>query len=312
MDTKLFSRQIQNGLFTAVRAPYQPTGSTFWVKSSTGSDSAGYGLSPDAPCATVDYALGLCTASKGDIVYLMPGHAQTLTTATALVLDVAGVRVIGLGRGALRPTFTYGATDAICSFTAIDCVLENVLLIGAIDDIVTGISVAVAADGATIKDVEMRDGSSITEFLIGISIGTGSPTGTCSDVTIDGFKFCGLAGGMTSCIYAAGICDRLKIVNTYIRCVASSYAVDLTVAASTNLWIADSTFINADTTASLGVNAHDSSTGYLFNCHVTNGVLASSPTSVIEGFGGDGLAYSQCYGSNAFGAQGILKPVVDS
>ena len=42
------------------------TGKRFWVSSVTGSDTLCDGYSPDTPLATVDAAIGLCAANKGD------------------------------------------------------------------------------------------------------------------------------------------------------------------------------------------------------------------------------------------------------
>ena len=75
------------------------------------SDTAGFGRTPDAPFATIDYAVGQCTASQGDIIYVMPGHAEVLAAAADLALDVIGISVIGLGNGPLQPTVTLGTAD---------------------------------------------------------------------------------------------------------------------------------------------------------------------------------------------------------
>src|SRR5512138_1472506 len=100
--TELFSRKQPGGVYTIEGIDKQP-GAVFFVHSGTGTDGAGYGKNPDSPVATLDYAIGLCTASKGDVIYVLPGHAENLTTATSLTMDVAGVKVIGLGWGPLRP-----------------------------------------------------------------------------------------------------------------------------------------------------------------------------------------------------------------
>lgn len=58
------------------------------------------------PFATVDGAVNKCVAGRGDVIFVMPGHTETISSATALNLDIAGVAVVGLGSGTLRPTFT--------------------------------------------------------------------------------------------------------------------------------------------------------------------------------------------------------------
>src|SRR5690349_3795433 len=100
--TALFSRHQPGGVFTVDDLAEHP-GDIYFVGSGvTGAtDAAGYGKTPDAPFATLDYAIGQCTASQGDVIYLLPGHTET---TTAIALDVAGVRIIGLGWGRIRPT----------------------------------------------------------------------------------------------------------------------------------------------------------------------------------------------------------------
>jgi hypothetical protein len=275
-------------------------GNVFFVDSGTGSNS-NTGTNLDAPLATIDAAIGKCTASNGDLVIVFPGHAETLSGATSLVMDVAGVSVIGLGTGSLRPTLTYSATASIISVTAADCVLENVICVGAVDNIVTGISLGAAADGFTLRNVEMRDGASDEEFLIAISI-----TAACADVTIDNFRFHGLGGGMTNCILLAGAADRFRLFNSFIRCDASDYLLDGVTAASVGVEIVGNRLINIDTGAGLAVGLHNSGTGFVANNHVAN------LKDTVAPFAGTGMAYSQNYGSNALNASGIILPAVDT
>src|SRR5256885_9730538 len=89
------------------RQPIVHAGDPFFVKASGGVNSA-YGGDKAHPLATLDYAIGLTTANHGDVIYVMPGHTETISTATALALDVAGVQVVGLGHWRLRPTLTLG------------------------------------------------------------------------------------------------------------------------------------------------------------------------------------------------------------
>ena len=49
--------------------PAVTTGNVFFVDSSTGSDTGASGRSADLPFASLDYALGKCTANKGDAIY---------------------------------------------------------------------------------------------------------------------------------------------------------------------------------------------------------------------------------------------------
>ena len=96
--TPLFNRTQPGGVFTISDVVAHP-GDIWWVCSTTGVDAAGYGQNPDAPCATINYAYDLATAAQSDVIYVMPGHEETLLNATTLVPDKAGISIIGLGRG---------------------------------------------------------------------------------------------------------------------------------------------------------------------------------------------------------------------
>ncbi len=79
--------------------PYMTTGTTFFVDSghasAADSSATNWGKRKDQPFATVDYAIGKCAANNGDIIFVMPGHAENISAATSWVQDVAGVRVQG-------------------------------------------------------------------------------------------------------------------------------------------------------------------------------------------------------------------------
>jgi len=116
VDTKikspLFARKQAGGVFTVVNETLT-TGNIFYVDSgqtTTGGTTASYGRNPDAPFTTIASALAQCTAANGDMIFVMPGHAETLTAA--MNLSTAGVSIIGLGNGDNRPVITLTATAA--------------------------------------------------------------------------------------------------------------------------------------------------------------------------------------------------------
>ncbi len=112
---------------------FATTGRTFFVGTTAcpggvvGVDAAGaYGDTPYRPFATLDYAHNQCTASRGDTIIVMPGHAETVSTSVAF--DLAGVRVVGLGMGRNRPAFTRGADIDMFDVTAANVRLHNLRL----------------------------------------------------------------------------------------------------------------------------------------------------------------------------------------
>ena len=149
---------------------YTTTGNVFFVDSgsTTGADNAAKGSSPDTPFLTIDFAMGRCTANNGDIVFVMPGHAETIASATSLVMDVAGVRVIGMGIGRTRPVLTYSATDSSVEMDAASCSLENIVFVAGISAVVVGINVD-AAD-CSIINCEFDISTTLFDFITAVDI----------------------------------------------------------------------------------------------------------------------------------------------
>lgn len=126
-------------------------GKVFWVSNATTvltnqkGGSNGNDGSFNAPFSTLDYAVGQCTAHRGDVIFVKPGHAETVSTATALALDVAGIAVVGLGSGTKRPTFTLDtATTATIGVTAANITLTNLVVSANFADIVSAFTLGAA------------------------------------------------------------------------------------------------------------------------------------------------------------------------
>jgi len=141
--TALFSRKQPGGVFVIDDLAEHP-GDVYFVGSTvTGAvDSAGAGRSPDSPFATIDYAVGQCTASQGDVIYVLPYHAETVSAAAGLDLDVAGITIRGLGHGAAQPTVTLDTADtADVDVDAAGITVENIHFVANFADIAAAIDV---------------------------------------------------------------------------------------------------------------------------------------------------------------------------
>lgn len=229
----LFNRLKQRGIFTTTRES-MTTGNVFFV-CSTGtyaSDAAGYGESPDSPFATVDYAVGQCTANNGDIIYVMPTHAEDLDADGAVDVDIAGISIIGLGYGVDRPTFTASAIAGDFKLAAADTYIENLIFLSGIDA-TTGM-VEVSAANCTIKDCEFRDDTDeATDCLI--------TTAAADGLLVDGCKFLMDPGaGANSAIALVGA-DDTEIKNCYIYGNFATGGIDLRTTLSARINIHDCT-----------------------------------------------------------------------
>ena len=126
------------------------TGNVFWVNNSSGGPGgADTGKGTRArPFATLDYAIGRCTANNGDLILLAPGHSETIASAGAIAADVAGITVMGLGAGRVRPTINLGtATTASITVSAANITFANVRTLSTFADVVTAFDVTAAGFG---------------------------------------------------------------------------------------------------------------------------------------------------------------------
>ena len=135
-------RIISAGLTTA--------GDVRYVSSVTGATGVS-GLSPNSPLSTIDEAVGLCTADQGDIIVVLPGHAETVSAAGGLDLDVSGITIIGSGSGANQPTVTLDtATTADIDIDAANITVENIHFVANFADI--AVMIDVNADDFTLRN----------------------------------------------------------------------------------------------------------------------------------------------------------------
>ena len=146
-------------------------GQVYWVSNATTSllpgQIAGSDGNPgtfNAPFSTLDYAIGRCTAGRGDIIFVKPGHAETVSSATALNLDVADIAIVGLGNGSARPTFTLDtANTATIPVSAANMAVVNCKFVANFLGIVSCFTLA-AAPNFTLQSCDFSDTSAILNF----------------------------------------------------------------------------------------------------------------------------------------------------
>ena len=245
--------------------PFTTTGKVFFVHSGTGGDSPGKGTSPDTPFASLDYAVGRCTANKGDVIFAMPGHTETVTAAAGLDLDVAGISIVGLGSGSLRPTVNFTtATTADMDVDAANITLVNILFTAGFDALVAPIDVN-AAD-FRMFDCELRD-TTATYQTVDWIVAT-----TAHRMVIDGLVFRGAtdAGGET-CISINGG-DGIRIDNFDLDGNFGTAAIESVTTDSTNLKIGvhsqGNNYIRTRNSADIAITLTAASTGAIDNLFI--------------------------------------------
>lgn len=159
------------------------TGNVFFVDSgdSLASNNPSCGTF-EMPFASIDYAVGKCTASNGDIIYVKPGHAETISAAAGLDLDIAGITIVFLGEGNARGSITFGtAVSADMDVDAADITIVNPRFVAGIDALTGPIDVNAAR--FKMLNATWQDGTAIntTDCVVADA--------NADDMTIDGFEF---------------------------------------------------------------------------------------------------------------------------
>lgn len=160
------------------------SGSRFYVHHSGGS-GGGYGYSPAQPLSTLAAAVAKCTANKGDKIYVLEGHNEGLSD-DQWDLDVAGIEIIGLGKGSNRPRFDFDHANASINVKADGIQIRNIRLLPSVATVAIGIDIEAAVKDTLLEDIEVlpgEDGAGADEFVLGIDIKAG-----CSRTVIRRFK----------------------------------------------------------------------------------------------------------------------------
>ena len=156
-----------------------PGGKVIYVDSAVGGSD---GSSPSGALATLDEAFAKCTANKGDVIIVMPNHAETVTGAGGIDHDVAGVSVIGLGKGSNRPRILLdGGTTVTYLIAAADACVANIDFAAGHSNVATCFDVTAA--NAHIDNCKFRNNTTNEDFLVCVTASGGDNTADGLQVT---------------------------------------------------------------------------------------------------------------------------------
>jgi hypothetical protein len=304
--TELFVRKQAGGAFAIAGVDRHP-GSILFVCSVNGTDSAGRGQNPDAPLATIDYAIGLTTASKGDVIYVLPGHAESISGAAAIAADVAGISIIGIGNGANRPTITLHTAPTTIAVSAANVTLKNLRIKTDVDAVVTCISVTAA--GCTIDAVDFVETAACAalQFIL--------TTAAATDMTVQNCRWIQTQTAATALqqwIVLTGA-DRAVIRNNFANLkgyATANPANGVVVGATTacnDVLLDGNVFISTNSTGAIVISLLANTTGF-----VRNNSVASGKTAIAGQVACANCYASNNYANNTVNLSGLLDPVVDS
>jgi hypothetical protein len=295
-------------------------GQVFWVGNAAANQLTGHrGGSNgnkgtfEAPFSTLDFAIGRCTADRGDIIFVKPGHAETISNATTILADVAGVAIIGLGRGTKRPTFTFDtATTAKIPVSAANVSFSNILFVNNFADIATTFLLT-TAPGFTVDNCEFRDTDATHNALTVI---TTTVSVDADDLTFTNNRVLSLGTtAATTAIKIAGTISKLTICDNYFsRAAISNTAVVLAHAALvvSNLDMGRNVVFSPTTDTATGglliSRTSTTNTGMVYD----NRVKSLDVAGMLIVTTGSAYGFSNNLMSGTADTSGILIPAADS
>jgi hypothetical protein len=281
------------------------TGSVFFVHSGTGNNGFA-GTSSSNPFATIDFAIGKCTADKGDIILVMPGHAETISTAAGIAADVAGISIIGLGNGSNRPTLSFGATDATFAISAANVLVRNIRVTASVDEVVKLFHVTAARVTLEAVDYFETTSAQAIQFLLTTNAADFLVIRGCYHFQVN------VSASAQVWIQLVGIDGGIIEDNTF-RLTLANNAGSFTINGSTACL---GTVVRRNTITQLGGTTQvsailfvDSSTGV----HVHDNRVVCGSTALAGGVDVGNAGYAnENYVLNTADKSGIIDPVADS
>lgn len=237
----------------------------FFVDSAFGSNS--YEGTMERPFSTLDFALSKCTANYGDVIVLMPNHSETITGAGGINFDIAGVTVVGIGRGGNRPSFLMdGGTTVTALVSAADVTVRNIEFRAGHADIVT--CFGITATGAWLDQLYFVNHVVNENFVTEIKATGAANTAdglwvtNCRAITVDsaGAEFIEVTDDQDSWVLRNNfVCKDAGTAAKFVLCATGK---DLTnIDACYNLLVsgatAGDTLFDNDTTANSGIVAYN-------------------------------------------------------
>jgi hypothetical protein len=238
------------------------------------------------------------TASNGDTIFLMPGHAEDCSSATTQVVSKAGIKVIGIGEGANRPTFTFTATAGSFEIDSANTLIENVVFMAGISAVVVGVNVD--ADYVTLSGCEWNFSTTAFDFVMMADV---------DDVNHCTIEYCQFRAEAATAGAAQAIrldtADWFRGIGNEITGDYSAAAILGEGAASTQMLLDGNLIYNDDTAAAAnGIDLNVACTGIITN----NRIATLQAVDVHSLLDPGSCLCTENYVINAINEHGLLSP----
>ena len=219
----------------------EAVGNVYFVSSVEGA-ATGPGASPANAYNSIDAAVGACTANNGDVILVLPGHVETISGAASLNLDVAGITVVGVGHGTLKPRLNFTGTAGTVAVGAANIKVKGLRFLCSIDSLVIGLDVN--DNDFTVEDCDFEESATTTNALVWVDV-TGSGANECDNFVMKGCTCRNEASGATHFISIGAVHDNIQIRNCWVEGDFSTAAIG-SGSILTNVLIADNYISNTN------------------------------------------------------------------
>jgi hypothetical protein len=142
-------------------------GETFWVDENANHTGRGTFKNPDT---TIQAGINRCVDGRGDLVFVKPGHVESITLTTEIVLDCVGVGLIGLGRGDDQAQITCTEVDGWVDVTAKNCMISGMWFECGYADQEIGVNVTAGAHHFQFVGNRVHSPSASLEYVLFLNI----------------------------------------------------------------------------------------------------------------------------------------------
>lgn len=261
------------------------------------------------PLLTLQKAVDLSLANRGDIIMIMPGHAETVSSATALQLNKAGILIVGMGEGSKQPQFTLDtANTATIPVSAANIGIINVKFVA--NFLAIAALFTVTAVNFSISQCDIRDTSAILNFAKVVN--TGSTDNAADGLVMENNNIVSLHATNAFSLFAAvGNMDRVCVKGNNVRIASTSgVAVVCPITAGkllTNLRL-DGNVINSTGATGTATGLLITTNGSTNSGMINNNQLFNLATTPLLVTASSGLHFMNNYVSNLADSSGKLVP----
>lgn len=211
------ARTLMNEL---IAAQYGCSGDVYFVDSGVGGST---GKDWSNATATIDAAVNLATANDSTLILVAAGHNEGGTAADIFDADVAGVKIVGLGSSSLKPTVDFDNAAASCTIGAANVVIENIRFRPSVTDVLSGLIVEDAGDGATIRNCDFgwAETSGTDEFHEAILFSSGAADGLVEGCTFNAETAAAMAAITISTVSGITIQDNTIYGDYSVACISA-------------------------------------------------------------------------------------------